>query len=210
MAWLTYDEFKTHVMALAQLHQWRDLSEDGVLSLYRSFPEQAGTNRILIDDESFVDAIKEFNQPQQRRRVPSDLVSIYKAVRLEATKPERRVFSPSTQQALNGSNGSNGANGSTPDIPEQKVRFLRQMRAMRSRTLPNFRQQCPYGTPCARTPMGSPSCQCLAEWNARPLTQQDWDLARGVSSSQAVAAATGGRVPPPDPKEHESGEVMWI
>lgn len=200
---IEFDEFKYELLDLCDIKGWKVPRDSAIESLYDDFPTDPLTKQTTIDADDFQEAVRDVRQSEYRGD-PGALLKAYKTVRRTKLK-EIAESAPLPAPAKHEGRPCT-----------EFVRVCRQMRAMREGRLPKFRQSCPH------QPNGRPACEgtaqrldhgnyepcrCLAEWNARPLTDEDWALGRKTEPAAAVAQGFGMATPPArDPKE---GDLVY-
>ncbi|MGD1939960.1 MAG: hypothetical protein ACFB0G_01480 [Leptolyngbyaceae cyanobacterium] len=199
---LEFEQFKGEMRDLCEIKNWRILSDDALRSLYDQFPQDTATKATVIDLKDFQQAVADLMQSEYRGDA-GQILKAYRANRLHRVREETESR-PMPQAATHHGRPS-----------EEFVRVCRLMRAMREGSLPKFRQRCnhrPHGRPACegvatRSGVGDgyAACRCYAEWNDRPLSEDDWRMGRETAPAAAISQYAG--VAQADPKE---GDVVWV
>jgi hypothetical protein len=206
---MKYQDFSDQLTEIAPLLGWR-LDGRAIQSLWRRLPDE-------LDDACLMDAVNDAVDAQAR--VPAMLMEFYKQRRrlaVQTAVTNQPQLSPASHEGR---------------PCEEYVKLCRTMRERKEGILPDFKSACQHGNPCQKPldpynpppPGHLPQCLCLAEWEARPLTAEDWRRGKRVEPAQLISSATEGRTdangnplpPPPDPKERDTvwmpeGEAVWM
>jgi len=183
---MRYQDFSDQLTEIAPLLGWR-LDARAIQSLWRRLPSE-------LDDACLMDAVNDAVESQAR--VPAMLMEFYKQRRrqsVQAAELSRPQLPPASHEGR---------------PCREFVQVCRMMRERREGRFPDLKAACQHRKgDLPHCEAASLDCRCLAEWNARPLTDEDWQLGRATEPAAAVAAGFGMATPPAAPA-HER-DVVW-
>ena len=183
---MQYQDFSQAIAEIAPLLNW-NLTDRAIKSLWRRLPNE-------VDDECLMGALEDAVEAQAR--VPAMLTELYKQRRRQAV----------SEQAGKKPRLAPDRHDGKPCV--EFVQVCRMVREMKAGQFPDLKAACQHLSSDEKPHCGSHSldCRCLAEWNARPLTEEDWRIGRATEPNAPLASFAGGSVEP-DPKE---SDVVWL
>lgn len=168
---LELNHYLVNIEFLSQTKQW-NLSEGSLMAMYDLISD-------IVDDDAFSTIASKLLDDEYAK--PDSVVRACREnrkIQVNAKPPELALPPAETSKLC-------------PEF----VRVCRQMRAMKDKTLPRFESSCTHGLPCKKPTMQIGVihfCKCLAEWNAQPLSDRDWELAAASDPGTVIAGGLNG------------------